>query len=150
MGKSKAGPFVTERGIRRMSTPITPELTNIRTGRHDTFDRVVLDFNGVQPGATFELVDELIEDGSGEVVWLTGCQFVAVRAEPAAAHDEAGNPTYTGPRKFRTRNLVNVMAVAITGDFEAVLGVGLGLRHTADVKVFTLTGPTRVVIDVSR
>jgi hypothetical protein len=42
-------------------------------------------------------------------------------ANPAATHDVNGNPTYTCPQKFRTRTWV---------------------------RVFTLTQPTRVVIDV--
>jgi len=55
-----------------------------------------------------------------------------------------------GPRKFRTRNLTNVMALAVSGDYEAVLSVGVGMRKQTWVKVFTLDAPTRVVIDVGR
>ena len=124
-------------------------LTNIRTGLHETFDRVVLDMTGAEPGVTTRVVDELIQDGSGEVVWLTGCAFIAVRVEPGAAHDDAGHPTYTGAQKFRTRALRNVMAVALIGDFEGVLGVGIGMRHQTSVNAFTLSGPTRIVIDVT-
>jgi hypothetical protein len=71
-----------------------------------------------------------------------------VVANPAAAHDDNGNPTYPGPQKFRTRNLRNVMAVAITGDYEAYLSIGLGIRTRTWVRTFTLTSPTRVVVDV--
>jgi len=124
-------------------------LTNIRTGLHDNFDRVVLDMTGPEPGVTTRSVDELIQDGSGDVVWLTGCAFIAVRVEPGVAHDDAGHSTYTGPQKFRTPTLNNVMAVALTGDFEGVVGVGIGIRRATTVKAFTLTGPTRVVIDVT-
>lgn len=130
------------------SATSTPVLTGIRTGQHPGFDRIVLDMSGHVPGVSYRKVDELIEDGSGEIAWLTGEFFVDVRISPAAAHDEAGNPTYTGPTKFRTRNLQNVMAVAITGDFEAVLSIGLGTRRDTWVRVSTLTAPTRVVIDV--
>lgn len=131
------------------ASPIgTAELTNIRTGRHAGFDRIVLDLAGPQPGVTYQLVDELIEDGSGEIAWLTGEHFVAVTVSPAAAHDDSGAITYPGPRKFRTRDLTNVMAVAVTGDFEAVLSIGLGTRYPSWVRVFTLGSPTRVVIDV--
>lgn len=131
------------------SAASTPVLTGIRTGLHTGFDRVVLDMTGPRPGElSYQHVDELIADGSGEIVWLTGEQFVDVRVSPAAAHDEAGNSTYPGPTKFRTRNLRNVMAVAVTGDFEAVLSIGLGTRHRSWVRVFALTAPTRVVIDV--
>ncbi len=40
------------------------------------------------------------------------------------------------------------MAVAITGDYEGVLSMGVGMRRQTWIKAFTLTGPTRVVIDV--
>lgn len=128
---------------------LTPQLTGIRTGLHPGFDRVVLDMSGPPPMATeYQYADELIQDPTGEIVWLTGADFVAVVVHGAAAHDDLGNPTYLGPEKFRTRNLNNVMAVALTGDFEATLGIGIGTRHRSWVRVFTLTSPTRVVIDV--
>jgi hypothetical protein len=129
--------------------PTIPVLTNIRTGLNSGFDRVVLDLSsGNRPDATYSLVDELISDGSGEIFWLTGEHFVAVSVNPAHAHDSNGNPTYTGPQRFRTRNLRNVMAVGLTGDFEAYVSVGLGIRYQSWVRVFTLTAPNRVVIDV--
>ncbi|PXY29962.1 hypothetical protein DI005_33140 [Prauserella sp. PE36] len=128
--------------------PTTPVLTGIRTGLNTGFDRVVLDLSGPRPAVAHRLVDELIADGSGEIVWLTGEHFVAVTATPAAAHGASGAPTYPGPVKFRTRSLRNVMAVAVTGDFEGVLSVGLGTRYRSWVRVFTLGSPTRVVIDI--
>ena len=131
------------------SATSTPVLTGIRTGLHTGFDRVVLDMTGSPPtSVSYRNVDELIADGSGDVVWLTGEHFVDVVVSPAAAHNEAGTSTYTGAQKFRTRDLRNVMAVAITGDFEANLSIGLGTRYRSWVRVFTLTSPTRVVIDV--
>jgi len=130
------------------TTP-APLLTGIRTGLHPDFDRIVLDMSGPQPTATtYRYTDELTQDASGQIVWLTGADFVEVVVQGAAAHDDLGNPTYLGPDKFRTRNLTNVMAVALTGDFEATLSVGVGTRHRGWVRVFTLSAPTRVVIDV--
>lgn len=128
-----------------------PTLTGIRTGVHPTFDRIVLDFSGGRPlQIDSRFIDELIEDPTGNIAWLTGCAFAEVTMQGVAAHDDAGNSTYLGPQKFRTRNLTNVMAVAITGDFEATLNIGIGMRKQTSVKVFTLTGPDRVVIDVAR
>lgn len=132
------------------AAPVIPTLTNIRTGLNTGFDRVVLDLgSGPAPAVSYQLTDELTADPSGEIVWLTGQYFINVSATPAAAHDLTGNPTYTGPEKFRTRNLANVMAVALTGDFEAHLTIGLGVRSRTAVNVFTLTAPNRVVIDVA-
>jgi hypothetical protein len=127
-----------------------PTLTAIRTGNNPTFDRIVLDLGpGSPPTPGYQLVDELIADPSSEIVWLTGEYFVNVSVPYAAAHDDNGNPTYTGPQKFRTRNLSNVMAVAVIGDWEAHLLIGLGVRSRSTVNVFTLTAPNRIVIDVA-
>lgn len=130
------------------AAPSTALLTGIRTGVNPGFDRIVLDMTGPAPGIQTFDVDELTADASGDVVWLTGEYFTQVTTIPAAAHDENGNDTYTGPRKFRTRNLGNVMAVAITGDWEGAFGLGIGMRNRTWVRTSTLTSPTRVVIDV--
>jgi hypothetical protein len=128
--------------------PTIPVLCNIRTGQHPGFDRVVLDFTGPAPSVTSQWTDELISDGSGEIFWLTGEHFISVVTNPAYAHDDNGNPTVHGPQKFRTRNLRNVMAVGISGDYEAYVSIGIGTRNKTWVRVFTLGSPTRVVIDV--
>jgi hypothetical protein len=125
-------------------------LTGIRTAAHPTFDRIVLDLPGPHPQVSSRFIDELTRDGSGEVEWLAGAAFAGVQVTPAQAHDDAGHPSYPGPQKYRTRNLANVVAVAITGDYEGVLSVGVGMRKQTWIKVFTLHSPTRVVMDVGR
>lgn len=123
-------------------------LTDIRTGRHDHFDRIVLDFAGV-PGITDQkYVPVLIADGSGEPIELDGNAFLRISLAPAAAHDDTGAPTYHGPSTFTTPDLTNVAAVAVIGDFEAVLTIGIGVEHKSLFTVSTLTGPDRVVIDL--
>ncbi|MGH3620726.1 MAG: AMIN-like domain-containing (lipo)protein [Sciscionella sp.] len=129
-------------------------LTNIRVGAHPTFDRVVLDLSGPRPTTTHRFVPRLIGDPSGLPVNLP-CpvareQFLETVARPASAFNDAGRPTYHGRRMFCTPSLRNIRAVGITGDFEAVLSVGVGMRHRSWVNVFTLANPTRVVIDVGR
>ncbi|GLY38746.1 hypothetical protein Amsp01_047700 [Amycolatopsis sp. NBRC 101858] len=125
-------------------------LSNIRTGNNPGFDRVVLDLGaGSVPTVRYQLTDELTFDASGEIVWLTGQYFINVVVSPATYYDASGHFTYPGPQKFRTRNLANVMAVALTGDFEGQIGVGLGVRTRTAVNVFTLTAPNRVVIDIA-
>ncbi|MFI5593307.1 hypothetical protein ACIA5G_50240 [Amycolatopsis sp. NPDC051758] len=132
------------------AVPGVPTLTGIRTGNNPGFDRIVLDLGpGATPVPSYQLVDELTADPSGEIVWLTGEYFINVTVPYAAAHDDNGNPTYPGPQKFRTRNLANVMAVAVIGDWEAHLTIGLGVRSRTAVNVFTLTAPNRVVVDVA-
>jgi hypothetical protein len=80
---------------------------------------------------------------------LPGNKFLRVVAHAASAN-LAGRATYHGRTSFTTPQLRNVRAVALVGDFEGVLSVGLGVRHTSWVHVFTLTGPSRLVVDVGR
>ncbi|HEV2779379.1 MAG TPA: hypothetical protein VGX25_08250 [Actinophytocola sp.] len=133
------------------STSAVPvaSLTNIRTGLNSGFDRIVLDLtDGPRPDVSHTWVDELIQDPTGEIFWLTGEHFLNVVSTPARAFDDNYTKTYLGPEKFRTRNLRNVMAVGLTGDFEAHLSIGIGTRYQSWVRVFVLTAPHRIVIDV--
>jgi hypothetical protein len=121
-------------------------LTNIRVGRHATYDRVVLDFSGPVPSSfRGNFTARLIADPSGKRVSLPGNTFVSVVSQGATAFG-----TYNGRKSFTTPALRNVRAVAITGDFEAVLSIGLGVRHRTWLHVFTLPNPSRLVIDVGR
>jgi len=112
--------------------------------------------NAFRPGSRWAAADSAeqrerfqhLKDPDYAFERITGAAFAEMHAMPAQAHGNEGHSSYPGPRKFRTRNLTNVMAVAITGDYEGVLSVGIGMRKQTSVKVFTLTRPTRVVIDV--
>jgi hypothetical protein len=126
-------------------------LTDIRVGRHATYDRVVLDFRGAAPGAAAtRWVARLTADPSDRPIPLPGKRFLVVVEQNAAAHDAAGHGTYRGRATFTTPQLRNVRAVALAGDFEGVLSVGLGVTHTAWVHTFTLSNPSRLVVDVGR
>jgi len=131
--------------------PSFSQLTNIRTGRHTTYDRVVLDFRGPVPSSfRDQWVRQLTADPSGKPISLPGNRFLSVSMQNASAVDLSGRPTYTGRRTFRTFALRNIEAVTITGDFEHVLSIGIGARHTSWVRVFTLTAPSRLVVDIGR
>lgn len=126
-------------------------LTNIRVGRHATYDRIVLDFRGPAPSSWHAAwVRALVADPSGKRVVLPGRAFLSVTARPASARDVNGHRTYLGPNSFRTPQLDNVRAVAITGDFERVLSIGVGARHRSWVHVFRLAAPNRLVVDIGR
>jgi hypothetical protein len=125
--------------------------TNIRVGRHATYDRIVLDFQGPVPRSFHTAwVPALHADPSGKRITLPGSTFVDVTVQGTSEFDVHGHRLYRGSTNFRTPALRNVRAVAIIGDFERVLNVGIGARHRTWVHVFTLTGPSRVVVDIGR
>lgn len=126
--------------------PVVPRLVAIRAAHHPGKDRVVFEFAGGLPRSrTVGYVDRLIGDGSGLPVRIAGRALLQVRFADAEAHDSAGRETAPGRVAYA---LPNVMTVVRSGDFEAVTTYGVGLTSRQPFRVFTLTGPPRVVIDV--
>ena len=130
------------------------DLTGVRAGRHDCFDRLVLDVAGPAAGYRVSYVDQVHQGGSGDVVPLRGGARLAVDAL-LDAHDDAGNPTY---RPANRQELVDVTGwrtfrqVAFASDFEGHTTLGLGVRARLPFRVFVLNGPgsgSRLVVDVA-
>ena len=125
----------------------TPTLVDVRAARHPGFDRVVFEFRGAVPEHTVRYVDRLVEDGSGNPVSVAGTADLEVVFHGANAHTEDGTPSVS-PRRF-SPGLTAVKEVAQIGDFEAVVSYGIGLDRRRPLTVSTLSGPSRLVIDVS-
>jgi hypothetical protein len=124
-----------------------PTLVAVRAGRHAGFDRVVFEFRGPVPATRHvRYVDQLVQDGSGKPVHLAGGADLEVVFQGANAHDDRGMPTVS-PRRF-SPGFTALKEVAQVGDFEAVVSYGLGVDRRRPFKVSTLSGPSRLVIDV--
>lgn len=125
----------------------TPTLVGIRASHRAGRDRVVFEFAGPLPAQrSAAYVDRLIADGSGSVVPVAGRAILQVRFAHANAHDDAGRPTAADRVAFATPNVVEVVR---SGDFEAVTTYGIGLASRQQVRVTTMTNPSRVVVDVA-
>ena len=135
------------RSVSRSPSP-APRLFGIRTGIHATFDRVVLDLRGGAPGYRVGYVKTVREDASGKVVDLRGGAQLMVRLIPAQAHRNDGSATYTGSRRIMVDD-PELREVALVGDFEGVVSVGLGVRAKHGFRVLTLHDPTRIAIDIA-
>jgi hypothetical protein len=122
----------------------------VRAGRHDCYDRLVLDVRGVRSLGTWraEYVRTVTEDPSGRPVTLRGGAFlqISVGAQQGFRSSSELVPV-TGFRTFRQ--------VASAGSFEGVTNVGLGVRARLPFRVLTITGipgstdGVRVVVDVA-
>lgn len=129
----------------------TAPLNGIRTGRHDCYDRMVLDFSGPASGYQVEYVTNVYTDGSGQLVPLNGgakLQIVAL----APAYDSNGNFTYPGVigQPLPGVNLAGYQTfrdAKFAGSFEGQTTIGLGIRARLPFRVFTLD--QRLVIDVA-
>ena len=136
------------------TVPPVALLRAMRTGHHAGYDRVVLEFTGPRvPRHTLAYVDRVTADPSDRPVALRGRAFLLVVLQDATldtaprASDPATAPRYTGPRRL-TPDHPLLREVALVGDFESVLSLGIGLDRPAGVHVRTLTGPARLVVDV--
>ncbi|MFF5210754.1 hypothetical protein [Streptosporangium sp. NPDC000396] len=130
------------------ATDKPPTVTGVRFAKHGGFDRVVIDLKGDLPGYKVLWVPELVQDGSGEPIDVKGGAYLQVTMSPASAHDDSGSSTWAGGPIFPAK-LGNVRNVVKTGDFEAVVGVGLVLTRKAGFRVSEQKNPNRLVIDVA-
>ncbi|MFI9615256.1 hypothetical protein ACIHCM_26875 [Streptomyces sp. NPDC052023] len=137
------------------TTSTTESVTNIRTGRQACYDRMVVDVPGAGTsglGYWVGYVDQLRQDGSGNVIPVRGGAILEVRVTAPAYDPETGEPTYparagrplpgvdlTGYRTFRDARFA--------GSFEGDTQVGLGLRARLPFRVLVLSD--RVVVDVA-
>jgi hypothetical protein len=126
---------------------VPPVLSQITAAHHPGYDRLVFTFKGAVPSThTVRYVPQVIADGSGKPVTVVGNARLLVRFTPAAGHNDSGRVTYGATS--RTFALPGIIQVVSAGDFESVLSFGVGVTRAAPVHVFTLTSPSRVVIDV--
>ena len=125
------------------------QITNVRTGRHACYDRLVLDVNAPLYGWSVEYVSVVTQDGSGFPVAVRGGARLQVVAQAGVDQD---NPRFT-----TTQRLADVSGyrtfrdVVWAGSFEAVSTIGLGVRARLPFRVFVLAGPgsgSRLVVDV--
>ncbi len=131
------------------TAPPTPLLADVRAARHEGFDRVVFDFGVTsRPGYRVEYVTAPIQQcGSGNQETVDGSAFIQVRMTPAAAHDDAGQPTF-GPTELLP-GLLTILEVQQICDFEGNVTWVLGLSEEVDFVVSALPDPFRVVVDVA-
>ncbi|MET9503874.1 hypothetical protein ABZY42_19475 [Streptomyces sp. NPDC006622] len=128
---------------------------NARTGRHDCYDRLVIDVPGAAAaglGYSVRYVDALYQDGSGRYIPVGGGAILEVRVSAPAYDPDTGAPTYparaaqplpgvdlTGYRTFRDTRYA--------GSFEGETQIGLGVRARLPFRVQRLDD--RLVIDVA-
>jgi len=116
--------------------------------------RVVFEFDPLVPGYLIDYTTRPVtEDGSGKEVTVAGDAVLQVRMENASGARIEGEKvirTYTGPRRVAATGVGGVVTEAVdTGDFEGVVNWTVGLRQKVRaITVTTLSGPSRLVIDV--
>lgn len=133
-----------------------PVVTNLRTGGHSGFDRVVIDYQrksyGAKPAATVRWVKSVYQCGSGTRVSLPGDRILLISMTPAQAHRDDGSNAYVGPGRFKTSTvgLTTVKGVRMVCDFEGQVEFAIGVSKAKGVRTGTLTNPNRFYVDITR
>lgn len=122
------------------------ELFGVAVGCHTTFDRFVVRTRFATPGYSVRYVTQIVADGSGNPVSLLGSKRIRIVIREARGHTQGG--TNLVPRVLTPR-CANLRQMKTAGDFEGVVSFGLGLRRKTGFRVFRLTGPARIVVDVA-
>lgn len=129
------------------------QVTDVRSGRHACFDRLVIDLKGKVKGYDVRH-SHVYTEGEGKFVPLAGATDLRIIVK-APAYNSRGQATYDprnpshvadvdGYRTFRQ--------VAYAGSFEGQTTFGLGVRALLPFRAFIVDGPgtgSRLVIDVA-
>lgn len=127
------------------STRVT-QLWNLRTGNDGTFDRIVFDERVSMSGYSVRYVTRVLYDASGAVVPLRGRYFLRVAISGATTASLSGLRSVMP--SVLTPGLSEAAQIRKAGEFERVVSYGIGLNRYRGFRVFRLTSPTRLVIDV--
>jgi hypothetical protein len=123
----------------------SPRLVDLRAGRHDTFDRVVFHIDGQIPWYSFRYVPVVRQDGSGLPISLRGSAFLEVVLRAATDIDGRSVLATTRLRP----DFPALREVSAPGSFEGQTVVGVGVSERVGFRVFELTGPNRIVLDLA-
>ncbi len=127
-------------------------LTDVRTGDHDTFSRIVFDFEGNGTPAYevgYQSGPSFVGSGGGDPVAPDGSAFLVIRIIPGLTYDvDDYTPTYLGPVSFDP-GLGSIAEIAFVGDFEADMIWVVGLTGERGFEVTTRTDPQRLVVDIA-
>jgi len=144
------GAFTCDLPLHEDATIAHANITDVRTGTHDGYDRVVFEFADGLPEASLERAEPpFTQDASGLPIEVQGESFLRLILRGGTKQTLEGTTSYDGPTEFETGYPALVHLIE-GGDFEAQSTWYFGLAAESCVRVLTLTddGTARLVIDI--
>jgi hypothetical protein len=145
------GPFTCDLPVHVNATVPLANITDVRVGTHDGYDRVVFEFSDGIPEAFLErATPPFTHDASGAPITVDGTSFLRLILRGGTKQTEDGTSSYTGSTDFDA-GLPALVHLIEGGDFEAQSTWYLGLSAEACVRVMALVGEggsPRLVIDI--
>jgi hypothetical protein len=124
------------------------QITDIRVGTHDGYDRVVFEFDaGIPPYTVEPATPPFTADASGLPIDVAGAAFLHIVLNGGTTVGSDGALTYTGATNF-TPGFDELTQLIEGGDFEAVSTWYAGLATEPCIRVLTLADPSRLVLDI--
>jgi len=116
-----------------------------RTSEQTGYDRFVLQFDGIVP--TYTVVRQakpvFATGATGQQVTLSGTAGILI-----TVHSATGNTTFTGSNDIFDSDFAVIKEARQLQDFEGTVAWGLGISNPTCMRVFTLTDPARLVVDL--
>jgi hypothetical protein len=124
-------------------------VTDVRTGSHDGFDRVVFEVAGKgTPGWDARYVDTANGQARGDDIPVQGNAILQVTIRGVGLPTETGITEYDGSRPLPGDSTDVVTEVVWNGTFEGTSVAFVGTTQRAPFRVYLLENPARVVRDV--
>jgi hypothetical protein len=124
-------------------------VTQIRTGLHDGYDRVVFEVDGTgAPGWDVRYVDEATGQGSGNSIPVQGNAILQVTITGVGYPTETGIEEYDGSAALSGAGTEVVTEVVWDSTFEGTSVAFVGLAEELPFRVYLLENPARVVLEV--
>jgi hypothetical protein len=119
-------------------------ITDIRTGEHPGYDRLVVEFSG--PGVPPYRIDPHdVSTFSGD---FTGLPVAVAGNAALRLHLENQDiPVDLAANNWVTPGYGELRQVVMTGDFEGIANIAIGLDHPTYPIVTVMANPARLVID---
>jgi hypothetical protein len=139
----------TDADLQAASADAAVTVSAIRIGAHDGFDRVVFEVGGTgTPGWDVRYVDTASSQGSGDPVDVAGNAVLQVTVTGA------GYPYDTGVEEYAGGPLTGSGTSAVTevvwnATFEGTSVAFIGTAAENPFRVYALSDPTRVVVEVA-
>ena len=141
-------PFACKPNVTIPQTTDRAQITDVRVGTHTGFDRVTFEFASGIPQTVIEAVlPPFYQDASGLPVDVAGTAFLKVTMTYGTKVSPDGGVTYAGSTNFEPA-FPQLVQLIEGGDFEAVSAWYLGLDGGGCIRVLTIPGPSRLVIDI--
>jgi hypothetical protein len=124
--------------------------SDIRTGAHDCFERVVIELagSGDTPGVRVEYVDDPVHlSPSDQTVDVAGDATLVISV--AAWMPSMEGVGYDGPTQFEPTNVVHIRELRQIENFEGMTAWAVGLDSERGFTVDLLESPTRIVVDIA-